>query len=46
MGGGCPMSRHDETRPWVVSGDGGQVEIDDPGDNVFEFRERIEEAIG
>ena len=45
-GSSCFISRHDETGPWVVLSDGEQVEIDDYGDNVFEFRKRIEKAIG
>ena len=45
-GSGCFISRHDETKLWVVLSDGEQIEIDDCGDNVFEFRKRIEEAIG
>lgn len=45
-GSSCFISRQDEARLWVVLSDGEQVEIDDCGDNVFEFRERIEEAIG
>lgn len=45
-GSSCFISRHDENRLWVVLSDGEQVEIDDPGDNVFEFRKIIERAIG
>ena len=39
------VSRDDDTRLWVVRSDGKRVEIEDFGDNVFEFREIIEEAI-
>lgn len=45
-GSSCFISRCDENRLWVVLSDGERVEIDDCGDNVFEFRERIEEAMG
>ena len=45
-GSSCFISRHDENRLWVVLSDGERVEITDWGDNVFEFREVIEEAIG
>lgn len=45
-GSGCFISRRDETRLWVVLSDGERVEIYNCGDNVFEFRERVEEAIG
>ena len=45
-GSSCFISRHDENRLWVVLSNGEWVEIYDWGDNVFEFRERIEEAIG
>ena len=40
------VSRDDDTRLWVVLSDGERVEVDDFGDNVFEFREIIERAIG
>lgn len=45
-GSSCLILRHDEIRLWVVLSDGEQVEIDDCGDNVFEFRKIIEKAIG
>lgn len=45
-GSSCIISRQDENRLWAVLSDGELVEIDDWGDNVFEFRERVEEAMG
>lgn len=39
------VSRDDDTRLWVVLSNGTRVEIDDFGDNVFEFREIIEGVI-
>lgn len=44
-GSSCLITRDDDTRLWVVRSDGKHVEIEDFGDNVFEFREIIEEAI-
>lgn len=40
------VSRDDDTRLWVVLSDGERVEVDDFGDNVFEFRKIIEKVIG
>lgn len=45
-GSGCFISRQDENRLWAMLSDGEQVEVTDWGNNVFEFRERIEEAMG
>ena len=44
-GSRCLVTRDDDTRLWISLNNGERVEIEDFGDNVFEFREIIEEAI-